>query len=150
MKAKDALKGIVIALVAAYFFPIFFNLFFEKQALSTQLSDPQGHFLLYPLIGLLATCWLVIPIGAGLGMLIPKVAHRHARQTTLLYGLLLGVLVGIVGGFTLSLFKIVPGVRDGYWSSLAYILLAMSLYSAVWVGAYSFLSGKKSVSDSIS
>lgn len=150
MKVKDALKGIVLALVAAYFFPIFFNLLFEKQALSTQLSDPKGLFLLYPLIGLLATYWLVIPIGAGLGILIPKVAHRHSRQTAMFYGLLLGALVGIAGSITLSLFKILPGVRDGYWSSLAYILLAMSLYSAVWVGAYSYLCGKKSVTDSIS
>ena len=139
MIIKDTLKGIAIALVAAYFFGIGFSLLF---GFDDPMTKPGSIFIVIPIVGLLYTFWFVIPIGAVLGILIPKIARDYSRQASITYGLLLGVAIGAVGSLALSAIGITSGFRDGYWKDFAVLLLAMSLYSAFWTAGYAYLCGK--------
>jgi hypothetical protein len=144
MKLKDALKGIAIALTAAYFFPIVCSPLFGFGDPSNGLQ--RSLFILFistPILGLIFTFWLVIPLGAVFGILIPQIARLQPRQTVMLYGLLLGLSGGTVVSIILSVVKILSGFRDGYWRDFAPFWLAMSVYSAVWTSLYTYWQGRQ-------
>lgn len=144
MKLKNALKGIAIALTAAYFFPIVGSPLFGFGDPSNGLQ--KSLFILFiftPIFGLIYSFWLVVPLGIALGSLIPQIARQQPRQTAILYGLLIGLLGGTALSLILSAVKILPGFRDGYWRDFAIVLLAMSVYSAVWTSLYTYWQGRK-------
>ena len=126
---KNALVGIVHALVAAYLFPV---------ALATLGEGSSGFMVLFtviPFYGLLYSFWIVIPLGAALGMLIPQMARGKTRWVAALYS----AGYGAIGGFVSFLcFASVLRLRlemDVFWISAI-------LYCALWVGGYAFYCAK--------
>jgi hypothetical protein len=142
MMIKNALKGIAIALVAAYGFGIFFGLSFNSGRADIA-NSLFGGLIVIPIIGLLYSFWFVIPIGAILGILIPKIARNYSRKITLIYGLLIGLAIGITLSLILSAIGFTTGFRDGYWLDFISFLLATSIYSALWTMGYAYLCWKK-------
>lgn len=122
---KNALLGIALALAAAYLYFIGFVVFFEG-ARGWRIAAT-----LIPLLAVFYTSWAVIPIGAALGMLIPRLAAGKSRGTAALHGALFGAGAGLVTGICLtSVFGFVWGTSP--------LILSMAVYSALWVGAYAF------------
>jgi hypothetical protein len=124
---KNVLLGIALALVAAYFYPI---------VLVTLMDGTLGLEVLFsglPLYGLFYTFWLVIPLGAALGMLIPKIAYGKNRWIAALQGAGFGAVGGLVSIFCFtSVFSL---GTDILWFSVI-------PYCAVWVGAYAWYCAK--------
>lgn len=129
---KDALLGAGIALVAALLFPI---------TLVLLLAGPEGlRFVLSPalFVGLFYTSWLVIPLGAALGMLIPRIAAGKTRRAAALYGAGYGAAGGLALIIGLAPFLRAPFKPDWFWA-------AVIAYCAVWVGAYGYVRAKAPV-----
>ncbi len=126
---KNALVGIAHALVAAYMFPV---------VVATFIEWPHGFLVLFsaiPLYSLFYTFWLVIPLGAALGMLIPQIAKGKDRWTAALQG----AGFGAVGGFaSVFCFTSVYSLRWG----TTFFLISVTLYCALWVGGYAFYRAK--------
>jgi hypothetical protein len=122
---KNALLGIAIALIAAYLYPAF---------LFTLIEGPRGLevlFSAFPLYGLFYSFWLVIPLGAALGMLIPKIAHGKNRWTAALQGAGLGAVGGLVAVYSFTSVHAL-GPRVGI------LWVTVIAYCALWVGGYAF------------
>jgi hypothetical protein len=140
MMIKNALKGIAIALIAAYGFGIVFSLIF---GFDDPMAKPGSIFIVIPIFGLFYSFWFVIPIGVILGILIPKIAYSHSRRNAIIYGLLTGLAVGTVGSLALSAIGLTDQFRFPNWANFTVFLIVMSLYSAIWTAAYAYLCGKK-------
>jgi hypothetical protein len=129
---RDALLGVVIALVAAYLFPVVLLAPFYGPGALTILFSP------IPIQALFYVSWIVVPLGAALGMLIPRVAAGKRRWVAALYG----AGYGAVGGLAATLcFAAVFSPRSGPDPLLA----AVVTYCAVWVGAYACIRAKAPV-----
>lgn len=129
---KNALLGVGIALVAALLFPII---------LVTLLVGPGGlRYVLSRalLVGLFYTSWLVIPLGAALGMLIPRIAAGKTRWAAALHG----AGYGAAGGLALII-GLTPVFRAPFTPDLIWV--AVIAYCAVWVGAYACIRAKAPV-----
>ena len=124
---KNALIGIAHTLVAAYFFFLVF------------LTLIQGahdlRFLLIPLVGFVYTFWIVIPLGAALGMLIPQIAYGKTRWLAALQGAGLGAVSGLLAVLC------VDSVYD-FELVEAIIVVPVMAYCALWVGAYACYRAK--------
>lgn len=126
---KDALLGVAIALVAALLFPI---------TLVFLLAGPEGlSFVLSPVlfVGLFYTSWLVVPLGAALGMLVPRVAAGKTRWAAALHGAGYGAAGGLALVIGLAPIFRAPFKPDWVWA-------AVVAYCAVWVGAYAYVRAK--------
>jgi hypothetical protein len=124
---KNALLGIALALVAAYFYPI---------VLFTLLDGSVGFevlFSLLPLYGVFYTSWIVIPLGAALGMLIPKIAYGKNRWVAALQGAGFGAIGGLASVLCFTSF--VSFDTSIFW-------ISVPAYCAVWVGAYACYRAK--------
>lgn len=126
---RDALLGIAIALVAAYLYPAFlFTLMDGLDGLAVLLTT-------FPLFALSHGFWIVIPLGAALGMLVPKIASGKSRWTAALQGAALGAFAGLVSVYSFT--SVNPlGPRTGV------LWVTVIVYCAVWVGAYAFLRAR--------
>jgi hypothetical protein len=126
---KNALTGIAIALVATYLFPV---------VLFTILEWPRGFLILFsaiPFVGLLYSVWLVIPLGAALGMLIPQLAIGKTRWMAALYGAGFGAVGGLVSVFCFtSVYRL--------HREFAFLWIAVIAYCALLVGGYAFYRAK--------
>ncbi|HYG81274.1 MAG TPA: hypothetical protein VD861_12840 [Pyrinomonadaceae bacterium] len=129
---KNALLGLALALVAAYTFPA---------ALLTLMMGPRALRILFspvPVVGLLYGSWILIPLGAALGMLIPRIAAGKSRWKAALHG----AGYGAVGGLAAMIcFASVYDLRPG----LDLLVVSAAAYSAVWVGAYAYVRAKPPV-----
>ena len=130
---KNALLGVALALAAAYSFSII---------LLTVLIGPRGLmgiFTTLPLFGLFYTSWIVVPLGAALGMLIPRIAAGKSRWTAALHGAGYGAVGGLAAMICfVSAYGLVPAPPPLLWVGVA-------VYSAVWVGAYAYIRAKAPV-----
>ena len=129
---KNALLGVVIALVAACLFPV---------VLVILLVGPADLGLVFSpviFIGLFYTSWLVIPLGAALGMLIPRIAAGKTRWAAALHG----AGYGAAGGFALMI-GLTSIIRSWFGSDLIWV--AVMVYCAAWVGAYAYIRAKAPV-----
>ncbi|HEY0379508.1 MAG TPA: hypothetical protein VGC87_21500 [Pyrinomonadaceae bacterium] len=123
---RNALIGVAIALVAAYFFPAVFL---------TLAVGPEGIQILFSTLMLrllLMTSWIFIPLGAALGMLIPRIAAGKGRWRAALDGAGYGAVGGLAAMICFaSVFT--PRMKpDVLW-------IAVVAYCAVWVGAYAYV-----------
>jgi hypothetical protein len=126
---KNAVLGIALALIAAYLFPAFLLFFFE---------GPGALLIMFstiPLYGLYYSFWVVIPLGAALGILIPQIAYGKSRWVAALQGALYGMVAGLVSAFCFAT-TVLMGTRDPL------IVLSVVAYSTLWVGAYAFFRAK--------
>lgn len=120
---KNALLGIALALIAAYFYFVGLILFLE---------GARGWRIVatfVPLMAVFYTSWAVIPIGAALGMLVPRLASGKSRGRAALQGALFGAGAGLVTGICLT-------TAFGFTWGASSLILSMAVYSALWVGAY--------------
>jgi hypothetical protein len=123
MSVRNALVGVVLALVAAYLYIV---------ALSVYIEGPRGvtvFFSILPLIGLLYTFWLVIPLGIALGLLIPQLAYGKTRGMAALYGAVPGAVAGAVSILCLD------SVYNARLSTDP-VAAASVVYCAMWTSAY--------------
>ena len=126
---KDALLGVAIALVAAFLFPF---------VLTFLLAGPAGlRYVFSPMIFVvvLYTSWLTVPLGAALGMLIPRIVIGKTRWAAALHG----AGYGAAGGLAL-LIGLTPVFRGPFMPD--FVWAAVITYCAVWVGAYAYLRAK--------
>jgi len=126
---KNALLGIILAIVAAYLFPV---------VLLTIFDWPRGFLVLFtafPLFALFYVSWMVIPLGAALGMLIPQVAYGKARWKAALLGTGIGAFTGLVSVLTFTSVFRLHLLTD-------ILFFSVIIYCALWVGAYAFYRAK--------
>jgi hypothetical protein len=126
---KNGLLGIALAIVAAYLYVV---------ALAIYIEGPRGalvFFSTFPLMVLLYTSWIVIPLGAALGILIPPLASGKSRGMAALQGAALGAVSGL-----LSLLCLMSAYH--LRRAETFIVLSVMAYCALWVGAYAFYRAK--------
>lgn len=127
---KDMFQGIALSLVAAYFYPV---------VLFICLTGPSGIMVIFsglPLNFLLYTFWLVIPLGASLGILIPRIAYNKTSLAAALHGAGFGALAGlIIIAFTAAVIRIEP-------EAVVLIVTSVVSYCAVVTGAYAYILAK--------
>ena len=125
---KDGLLGMALALVAAYLFPVI---------LFTILNWPRGALFLFrgvPFYGVTYASWIVIPLGASLGMPVPRLANGKPRWIAALQGAGFGAVAGLV---TILCFTAV--FRAAWGTPLR---ISVITYCALWVGAYALIRAK--------
>lgn len=127
---KNALLGICLALVAAYLYVAVVGVF---------IAGARGLSILFssiPFVLLFYTSWVVIPLGAALGMLIPQIAAGKTRWMAALQGAALGAVAGLLSVVCLASANGIPVLEA------TFIVLTMIAYCAIWVGAYAFYRAK--------
>src|SRR5215213_9674359 len=93
---KNALLGIILALVATYLYIV---------AVAVLIGGARGArhaFSIIPFVVLFYISWVVIPSGAALGMLIPRIAYGKTRWMAALQGAVLGAVTGLLALFCLG------------------------------------------------
>lgn len=129
---KNALLGVAIALAAAYLFPT---------VLATLMVGPEGLRLLYSPVtfsALYMTSWMVIPLGAALGVLIPRIAAGKSRWAAALHGAGYGAAGGLAAVICFASIYLRRLGPDVLW-------VAVVAYCAVCVGAYAYVRVKPPV-----
>jgi hypothetical protein len=125
---KNALLGIVLALVATYMYIV---------AVAVLIGGARGvplAFSVIPFVVLFYTSWVVIPSGVALGMLIPRIAFGKTRWMAALQGAVLGAVTGLLALFCLG--AVYPlELRDSF-------VMSVIAYCALWVGAYAGFRAK--------
>jgi hypothetical protein len=123
---KDILKGIALASIAAYIFGVLFM----------WVTDPPDsvspEIFLASLNGLLLTFWLFIPIGMGLGILIPRLFAGRSASFAFFGGIILGFFFGLAGGLLLDFLS-------GKHGQNFIFSLFMGVYCAPWAGVYAWV-----------
>lgn len=126
---KNALVGVAIALVAAYLFPVL---------LAALLVGPRGLRLAFtplPFRALYLSSWIVVPLGAALGVLIPRIAAGKRRWVAALHGAGYGATGGLAAMICWAAVFMPAAGPVRLW-------VAMVAYCAVWVGAYAYIRAK--------
>jgi hypothetical protein len=125
---KNALLGIVLALTATYLYIV---------GVAVLIGGARGlrlAFTAIPFVVLFYISWVVIPSGAALGMLIPRIAYGKSRWMAALQGAVLGAVTGLLALFCLG--AVYPfELRDNF-------VMSVMVYCALWVGAYAALRVK--------
>ena len=128
-KFKNALLGIVLALVAAYLYVVAFAIVIE---------GPRGwvvFFSIIPFVVLFYTSWVIIPLGAALGMLLPQMAYGKTRLQAALHGAIPGAVAGLV-----SVLALTSAYRLRMGTDL--VLASVVVYCALWTSAYASYRAK--------
>lgn len=128
---KDILKGIALALVATYFFT--FLIFMTFGGDDRVDYESLRESLLGAFVGPLITSWFVIPFGAVLGVLIPRLFAGWGWPAALCGGTLLGFAAGFAGA--MPLVRIFNGRHEG----VVNVSLLIGVYCAPWAGVYACL-----------
>ena len=126
---KNALLGIALAIAAAYLYAVLIAVF---------ILGARGFLVLFstiPLVALFYTSWVVIPLGAALGMLIPPLAYGKSRGMAALQGAASGAAAGLISAVCLT------SAYDLGWGG-GFFVYSITAYCAVWVGAYAFYRAK--------
>ena len=101
-----------------------------------------------PLYTLIHIYWILIPIGALCGVVIPLLVSKKTRRQALVYGILIGITMGLFfAGF--SAYDFAVGTSFGsddnvkwwrrFWGEVASALPLMIVYCSIWTGAYAFI-----------
>jgi hypothetical protein len=138
----DALKGIGVSLIAAYGFSLLFLLFGTPRAIENWQSWRVAGVFGMPLVAVGAFSWFVIPIGALVGFLLPRLVRGRQRLTAALIGSLVSVGIALLWGVSFALVITVTR-RSGSsvrWQEVhgvvRWIFPLLTLYSMPWVMAF--------------
>jgi hypothetical protein len=126
---KNALLGTILACIAAYLYFAGFILIVERWRWSPRM------LFLFPFVVLFYVSWIVIPLGASLGMLIPRMAYGKARWVAALQGAALGGVAGLI-----SILCLMSAYQQR--SGEPFIVASIIAYCALWVGGYAFFRAK--------
>jgi len=140
MTLKNAVKGILIALLAAFIYAVII------------LSSFLGAGWV-----LLNTCWFVIPAGAVIGIMIPRVAEKKTPLKAAVSGVILAIFLGAIGSLLIAFyFDVIPVLSPSaritnsplWWAAFRrrVVLQAtfMAIYSAIWIAGYAYYRAKRS------
>ena len=143
---KNAIQGMAVSVLGAYVYAVL--IIWNGDSSSMSLHE---LFVTGPLFALSYTFWFIIPLGAAVGILIPKNVRGVSRGRAILYGLGFAVVVG--GCVTIILLALElpqaatlyvrahPGPWwDNFLRHAVRRCVIIILYSAPWTVAYAYLS----------
>jgi Na+/H+ antiporter NhaA len=106
-----------------------------------------------PGFALAYTFWFIIPLGAIVGVLIPKIVGSKTALESILYGIFFGLAIGILGGVVLSSFLNAWLASGSSWNSPLWWqdfarktlvgCITLSLYSIPWTSAFAYLHSRQ-------
>jgi hypothetical protein len=151
MMMRDALKGMVFALLASYGFAMILVLWDEQ----SRAGGPREIPVIAGFV-MLTAVWLTLPFGAAVGVLIPRWYGRLSPRSALVRGSLAGFCAFFVAGVLFvsalelpSLFSPSTQVFDwranveGVLARSAILGVSMGLYSALFVGLYAYRRARR-------
>lgn len=131
---RAVLRGMGVALVASYCFAFLFC----ALSFSVNVRTPLGAAGF-----VLITSWFVLPLGALLGFVVPRLGLRWAPPFAAIRGFAWGSVCGIVCGLLISMqieqFSLNRALSHGF----ALLGPAMGLYCGAWVAAFAYWYAKR-------
>jgi hypothetical protein len=144
---SNTLLGALLSLIAAYLLIVTFVLKNEIASLGWSSINPLDILIGAPLYTLANTYWIVIPIGLLFGLAIPLLVSKKTRRQALVYGILTGVIIGLVFA-CFSSYDYAVGTSIGsddsvkwwgrFWWDFASSVPLTIVYCSVWTSAYAF------------
>lgn len=147
----DVLLGVFLSLVAAYMFCIVAGIWTTTLDGRWATADIADLFIGGPVFALAFTFWLVVPIGAILGSLIPALVKNKSVGMSILYGLVLGFVIGLlcaaVGAYMIADVETISSAPipdtakwwSTYWKEFFSLGYLTTPYSSLWITGYAFL-----------
>jgi hypothetical protein len=146
---KRALRGIVIAFLAAYIYAAW-------SVLQGNNSQPFSLFEVFvaPLFVVLLMVWLLIPLGAAAGVLIPKSLRYESRLRLVLFAIGFAIAIGITVTLALALVE-APEYTNAYvranpnpwWTDLKrrmmLVFFRVTAYSVPWTIGYAYFTQRQ-------
>ena len=90
------LLGAILSLIAAYLLIVTFVLKSEIASVGWSSINQMTILIGAPLYTLAWAYWILIPIGSLFGLAIPLLVSKKTRRKALVYGILTGILIGLV------------------------------------------------------
>jgi|SRR5678815_5158435 hypothetical protein len=152
----NMLLGALLTLIAAYLLIVTFVLKSEIASVGWSWINPAVILIGAPLYTLVHIYWILIPIGVILGLVIPLLVSKKTRRQALVYGILTGIIIGLVFecfvAYDFAVGTSIIGSDDSvkwwsrFWGEVASSLPLTIFYCSVWTTAYSFIkAGRASV-----
>jgi hypothetical protein len=144
---SNTLLGALLSLMAAYLLIVTFVLKSEIASFGWSSINPMVILVGAPLYVLAHTYWILIPIGLLFGLVIPLLVSKKTRRQALVYGILTGIIVGLVFAcFSAYDFAVGTSIPSDdsvkwwgrFWGDFASSLPLMIVYCSIWTSAYSF------------
>src|SRR5215813_9610170 len=135
----DAIKGAGVALVAGYGFSLLCLIASEGD-----LANWRGWLLkpllVLPLVGLVFFSWFVIPVGALVGVVLPRIAHHRPRRIAALLALVVSLGIGALWTGVMTLLLVLTrslnaGAAATDTGGVVRLSPFLALYSLPWVAA---------------
>ena len=144
----NAFLGAFLSHIAAYVLIVSYLLKGEVADYGWSSIHPWTIFVGGPIYALIHLYWILIPIGALCGVVIPLLVSKKTRRQALVYGILTGITIGLVFA-CFSAYDFAVGTSWGsddsvkwwgrFWSELASSLPLTILYCSIWTSAYAFI-----------
>ena len=145
----NALFGALLSLVAAYLLIVTFALKNEVASYGWSSIHPLDIFIGAPLYALFHTFSLLIPIGLLWGLVIPLLVGKKTRRQALVYGILTGIIIGLVVtcfiSYDFAAGTSIYGSDDSvkwwgrFWDDFAWSLPPTIVYCSIWTSAFAFI-----------
>ena len=144
----NALLGALLSLIAAYVLIVTFGLQNEIARFEWSSINPMDILIGAPIYTLAYTYWILIPVGALLGVVIPLLVRKKTRREALVYGILIGVTIGLVFGCFIA-YDFAVGSSAGshdrvrWWGRFLGDFASSAplsiVYCSIWTSAYAFI-----------
>jgi hypothetical protein len=143
---KQIVAGALLAVSGAFVWALFsFSYWFVK---SHNPGETVFSGVVFAGYAVFVASWFVLPIGAVIGVTLPRVIERCSPRNALLRGAVLGIVAAIVAAILTSIlmeWATITGQativdREAWWRSVTrrffFDLLTMSCVCALWVGVW--------------
>src|SRR5262245_31071023 len=98
---KRILGGASIAAGGAFIWAVFsFTCWFFQ---GHNPGETLVHVVAYAAWAILMTSWFVVPLGATLGLVLPRIVSRCSRQAAFVRGAVLGIVAAVIAAVLTSL-----------------------------------------------
>lgn len=143
----NTLLGALLVLFAAYLVIVIFVLKSEIASYGWSSIHPLTILIGAPLFVLIHAYWILIPIGLLCGLVIPLLVGKKTRRQALVYGILTGIIIGLVFACFIA-YDFAEGTSAGsddsikwwgrFWGDLAWSILPTIIYCSIWTSVYAF------------
>jgi hypothetical protein len=111
-------------------------------------SDWPWSTPLYAAYAVLVAGWFVLPLGAIVGTVLPRLVSGRSRRSAFARGVLVGIVAGVIAATAVVVWFNVSSLtgqttivdkaawRRGLISQFIWVVLSMSTVCALWVGAW--------------
>jgi hypothetical protein len=144
----NTLLGAFLSLFAAYLVIVTFVLKSEIASYGWSSIHPMTIFIGAPLYVLAHFYWIIIPIGLLCGLVIPLLVSKKTRRQALVYGILTGIIIGLVfacfNAYDFAVGTSVRGSDDSvkwwgrFWGDFAWSVPPTIVYCSIWTSSYAF------------